>query len=323
MPAYNAARTLVRTHAEVIGLGIVDRVIVVDDASHDETVKIAKSLDLTTVHVHERNLGYGGNQKTCYNLALEHGADIAIMVHPDYQYTPLLIPAMAELIASGLYDAVLASRILGGGALSGGMPWWRYVANRGLTLVENFLTGAKISEYHTGYRAFSREVLETLPLEANSDDFIFDNQMIAQTLWADYRIAEVSCPTRYFAEASSINLPRSVVYVRVPRRRHGLPSGKIRPARLQTSVSPTGSPPAGHLRFFQMRDHAAQETARISLPREDGLGSSEQPVLASSTALGPFLRSDLAEGPSSQAPPRHLQPSTMARNRDADRRRPD
>lgn len=212
MPAYNAAKTLVRTHAEVMGLGIVDRVIVVDDASHDETVRIAKTLEHTTVHVHERNLGYGGNQKTCYNLALEHGADITIMVHPDYQYTPLLIPAMAELIASGLYDAVLASRILSGGALRGGMPLWRYVANRGLTFVENLLLQAKLSEYHTGYRAFSRDVLETLPLAENSNDFVFDNQMIAQTMWAGFQIAEVTCPTKYFAEASSINLARSMVY---------------------------------------------------------------------------------------------------------------
>lgn len=212
MPAYNAAKTLVRTHKEVMSLGIVDRVIIVDDASHDETVKIAKSLEKTTVHVHERNLGYGGNQKSCYNLALEHGADIAIMVHPDYQYTPLLIPAMAELIASGLYDTVLASRILGGGALAGGMPWWRYVANRGLTFVENLLTGAKLSEYHTGYRAFSREVLETLAFRQNSDDFVFDNEMILQTLWHGFKIAEVTCPTRYFPEASSINISRSIIY---------------------------------------------------------------------------------------------------------------
>lgn len=212
MPAYNAARTLVETHTEVLGLGIVDHVIVVDDASHDETVRIARTLEKTTVHVHGENLGYGANQKTCYRLALEHGADITLMVHPDYQYTPLLIPAMSELIASGLYDTVLASRILGGGALKGGMPWWRYVANRGLTFLENLLTGAKLSEYHTGYRAFSREVLETLSLAENSDDFVFDNEMIAQVLWHDFRIAEVTCPTRYFPEASSINLARSIIY---------------------------------------------------------------------------------------------------------------
>lgn len=212
MPAYNAARTLVRTHADVIALGIVDHIIVVDDASHDETLKIARTLENTMVHVHARNLGYGANQKTCYRLAREHEADITIMVHADYQYTPLLIPAMAELIASGLYDAVLASRILGGGALRGGMPIWRYVCNRGLTFVENLLTGAKLSEYHTGYRAFSRQLLETLPLDGNSNDFVFDNQMIAQALWFDFRIAEVTCPTNYSADSSSINLMRSVVY---------------------------------------------------------------------------------------------------------------
>ncbi|MES2660578.1 MAG: glycosyltransferase family 2 protein [Verrucomicrobiota bacterium] len=212
MPAYNAARTLFRTHSEVLALGIVDHVIVVDDASHDETLKIARTLANTTVHVHEQNLGYGANQKTCYRLALEHKADIIIMVHPDYQYTPLLIPTMAELIASGLYDTVLASRILGGGALRGGMPIWRYVSNRGLTFFENLLTGAKLSEYHTGYRAFSRKVIETLPLDENSNDFVFDNQMIAQVLWSGFRIAEVTCPTKYFPEASSINLARSLVY---------------------------------------------------------------------------------------------------------------
>ncbi len=211
-PAYNAERTLVRTHDEVMALGIVDHVIIVDDASHDDTLLIAKALARTSIHVHPRNLGYGGNQKTCYRLALEHGADIIIMVHPDYQYTPRLIPAMAELIASGIYDAVLASRILGGGALRGGMPLWRYVSNRMLTFVENLLTGAKLSEYHTGFRAFSREVLETLALESNSDDFVFDNQMIAQMLWSDCRIAEITCPTNYSSEASSIGFRRCVKY---------------------------------------------------------------------------------------------------------------
>lgn len=206
MPAYNAARTLVRTHSEVLALEIVDLVIVVDDASSDETMRIAKGLEHTILCVHPENLGYGANQKSCYRLALEHGADIIIMVHPDYQYTPRLIPAMAELIASGLYDAVLASRILGGGALRGGMPMWRYIFNRLLTLIENLFTGAKLSEYHTGYRAFSREVLEALDLESNSNDFIFDNQVIVQMLWSDFRIAEVTCPTRYSKEASSINL---------------------------------------------------------------------------------------------------------------------
>lgn len=212
MPTYNAARTLVRTHTEVLALGIVDHVVVVDDASHDETLTIAGALEKTSIHLHPKNLGYGANQKSCYRLALHHGADITIMVHPDYQYTPRLIPAMAELIASGLYDAVLASRILGGGALRGGMPMWRYFSNRLLTLIENLLTGAKLSEYHTGYRAFSREVLETLNMESNSDDFIFDNQVIAQMLWSDFRIAEVTCPTKYFKEASSISLPRCIRY---------------------------------------------------------------------------------------------------------------
>ena len=212
MPAYNAADTLRRTHAEVMNQEIVDHVILVDDASPDETAAIAKTLEHTTVFTHEENTGYGGNQKSCYRLALEKGADIVIMVHPDYQYTPLLIPAMAGMIGNGLYHCVLGSRILGGQALAGGMPLWKYVANRFLTLAENILIGAKLSEYHTGYRAFSREVLERLPLDENSDDFVFDNQMLAQILWHGYTIAEVSCPTKYFAEASSINLRRSIVY---------------------------------------------------------------------------------------------------------------
>ena len=212
MPAYNAAETLRRTHAEVLALGIVDSVIVVDDASRDDTAAIARTLESTSVHVHPRNRGYGANQKTCYGLALEADADIVIMVHPDYQYTPRLIPAMASLVANDLYHCVLGSRILGGYALKGGMPWWRYVSNRALTLVANVLTGAKLSEYHTGYRAFSRELLEKLPLEQNSDDFVFDNQMLLQILWRGYRIAEVSCPTRYEADASSITFARSVKY---------------------------------------------------------------------------------------------------------------
>jgi glycosyltransferase involved in cell wall biosynthesis len=173
---------------------------------------VAQKLPLTKVFVHERNLGYGGNQKTCYRLALEEGADIVIMVHPDYQYTPMLIPAMASLIGNGLYHCVLGSRILGGYALKGGMPPWKYIANRFLTLTENFLIGAKLSEYHTGYRAFSRELLLKLPLTNNSDDFVFDNQMLAQIVWYGYTIAEVSCPTSYFAEASSINFKRSMEY---------------------------------------------------------------------------------------------------------------
>jgi len=212
MPAYNAEATLRRTYDEAMAQEIVDLVIVVDDASHDETLRIAQSLPHTVVHRHPANLGYGGNQKNCYRLAVEHGGDIVIMVHPDYQYTPKLIPAMAAMIASGHYHCVLASRILGGRALANGMPWWRYVSNRFLTLVENLLTGAKLSEYHTGYRAFSGELLRTLPLEANSNDFVFDNQMLMQILWAGYTIAEISCPTRYFSEASSITFRRSVQY---------------------------------------------------------------------------------------------------------------
>ena len=212
MPAYNSALTLRRTWDEVMAQGVVDLVIVVDDASHDETAAIARTLPDTLVEIHPRNLGYGGNQKTAYRLALEQGADIVIMVHPDYQYTPRLIPAMATLIASGLYPCVLGSRILGGYARRGGMPWWRYVSNRFLTLVENVLLGSKLSEFHTGYRAFSRELLERLPLERNSDDFVFDNQVLAQVLWVGGTIAEISCPTRYAADASSINFSRSVRY---------------------------------------------------------------------------------------------------------------
>jgi len=212
MPAYNAEKTLLKTYEEVMTQGVVDKVILVDDASPDNTAKIAANLPLTKVFVHERNLGYGGNQKTCYRLALEEGADIVIMVHPDYQYTPKLIPAMTSLIGNGLYHCVLGSRILGGYALKGGMPLWKYIANRFLTFAENVLIGAKLSEYHTGYRAFSRELLLRLPLKNNSDDFVFDNQMMAQIVWFGYTVAEVSCPTKYFAEASSINLRRSIEY---------------------------------------------------------------------------------------------------------------
>jgi glycosyltransferase involved in cell wall biosynthesis len=212
MPAYNAAQTLRRTYDEVMSQGIVDLVIVVDDYSSDETTAIARTLPDTIVHTHPNNQGYGANQKTCYKLALEAGADIIIMVHPDYQYTPKLIPAMTSMIGNELYHCVLGSRILGGYALKGGMPWWKYVSNRFLTLAENIMMGAKLSEYHSGYRAFSRELLEKLPLEKNSDDFVFDNQMLAQILWLDYKIAEVSCPTKYFAEASSINFQRSIKY---------------------------------------------------------------------------------------------------------------
>src|SRR4029079_8185263 len=196
MPAYNAARTLRQTYDEVMAQGIVDLVILVDDASRDETVAMARALPHVQVEVHERNLGYGGNQKTCYRLALAAGADIVIMIHPDYQYTPALIPAMASLVASGLYPCVLASRILGGGALRGGMPWWKYVSNRFLTLIENLLLGAKLSEYHTGYRAFARSLLERLPLEENSNDFIFDNQVLVQIIRLGYPIGEVTCPTK-------------------------------------------------------------------------------------------------------------------------------
>jgi glycosyltransferase involved in cell wall biosynthesis len=212
MPAYNAEQTLRATHDEVMAQGIVDEVVVVDDASSDATVAIAGSLPNTVVHSHPRNQGYGANQKTCYRLALERGADIVIMVHPDYQYTPKLLPAMAALIASGLYDCVLGSRILGGYALEGGMPLWRYVANRFLTLVQNALIGAKLSEYHTGYRAYSRRLLETLSLDGNSDDFLFDNQMLTQIIWHGHIVAEVSCPTRYLEEASSIGFADSVGY---------------------------------------------------------------------------------------------------------------
>jgi len=212
MPAYNSAPTLRRTYDEVMEQEIVDLVIVVDDASRDETVAIARTLPNAVVEIHPRNRGYGANQKTAYRLALDRDADIVIMVHPDYQYTPRLIPAMACLIGNGLYPCVLGSRVLGGYALKGGMPAWRYVANRFLTLVENMLLGSKLSEFHTGYRAFSRDMLEKLPLERNSDDFVFDNQILAQVLWMGGTIAEISCPTNYFAEASSISFSKSVVY---------------------------------------------------------------------------------------------------------------
>jgi glycosyltransferase involved in cell wall biosynthesis len=241
MPAYNAEATLRKTHDEVLAQGVVDRVIVVDDASSDRTSEIARTLPHTLVHTHASNLGYGGNQKTCYRLALAQGADIVIMVHPDYQYTPKLIPAMASLIASGLYHCVLGSRVLGGHALRGGMPWWRYVANRALTAAENWLMAAKLSEFHTGYRAFSRELLEQLPLEHNSDDFVFDNQMIAEILWLGCTVAEVSCPTVYAAESSSISFARSV--------RYGFgclgTALRFRAARLGWLRSPLFPPPRG------------------------------------------------------------------------------
>jgi glycosyltransferase involved in cell wall biosynthesis len=210
MPAYNAEKTLQQTYAEV-PRDIVDQVILTDDLSKDGTVKLAEELGLT-VFRHEKNRGYGGNQKTCYEKALAMGADIVVMVHPDYQYTPLLITAMTSMIAYGVYDAVLASRILGKTARAGGMPLYKYISNRFLTFAQNLLIRQKLSEYHTGYRAFSRQVLEQLPLEENSDDFIFDNQMLTQIAYFDFRIGEISCPTKYFPEASSINFSRSSKY---------------------------------------------------------------------------------------------------------------
>lgn len=210
MPAYNAAATLRQTWAE-LPQEYVDEIVLVDDGSHDDTVSVAKSLGIVTF-VHPRNRGYGGNQKTCYREALKLGADVVVMVHPDYQYSPRLTLAMASMIISGHYDAVLASRILCGGTLSGGMPKYKYVANRCLTLLQNFFLGAKMSEYHSGFRAFSAELLKALPLEENSDDFVFDNEMLAQTLHFGFRIGEISCPTRYEPESSSISFGRSVRY---------------------------------------------------------------------------------------------------------------
>jgi glycosyltransferase involved in cell wall biosynthesis len=211
LPAYNAALTLEQTYRE-IPLELVDEVILCDDASRDNTPELAKRIGITEVLVHEQNKGYGGNQKTLYNRALELGADIVIMLHPDYQYTPRLIPAMVNIIGDDLYDVVLGSRILGTGALKGGMPMYKYIANRFLTFTQNLLVNHKLSEYHTGYRAFSREVLETINFNQNSDDFVFDNEMLSQVIYADFEIAEVTCPTRYFEEASSINFSRSVKY---------------------------------------------------------------------------------------------------------------
>jgi len=210
LPAYNASSTLEKTYRE-IPFDIVDDVIMVDDASSDDTVKVAKDLGITTF-IHENNLGYGGNQKTCYREALKKGADVVVMLHPDYQYTPKLIGAMASLIAIGQYHLVLGSRIISGGALAGGMPIYKYIANRMLTFFENILLGKKISEYHTGYRAFSRELLENLPFQNNSNDFVFDNEFIAQTVYFSYSVGEISCPARYFPQASSINFRKSVKY---------------------------------------------------------------------------------------------------------------
>lgn len=211
LPAYNAEKTLEQTYSE-IPFDIVDEVVLVDDRSRDNTVDKAKSLGINHVIRHEINKGYGGNQKTCYDTALKLGADIVIMLHPDYQYTPKLIHSMAYLIANGVYPVVLGSRILGNGALKGGMPMVKYIANRGLTLIQNILVNQKLSEYHTGYRAFSKEVLEAIDYHANSDDFVFDNQMMSQIIYAGFPVAEVTCPTKYFKEASSINLSRSTVY---------------------------------------------------------------------------------------------------------------
>ena len=210
LPAYNAEKTLESTYRE-IPLDIVDEVILVDDASKDNTVSVAQQLGIKVIK-HDRNLGYGGNQKTCYSKALQQNADIVVMLHPDYQYTPKLISAMAYLLESDEFDVVLGSRILGGKARSGGMPLYKYISNRFLTLVQNLLMGAKLSEYHTGYRAFTRKVLESIPLNNNSNDFVFDNEMLSQILYADFRVGEITCPTKYFAEASSINFSRSLKY---------------------------------------------------------------------------------------------------------------
>ncbi|MCR4826722.1 MAG: glycosyltransferase family 2 protein [Bacteroidales bacterium] len=211
MPAYNAALTLKKTYSE-IPMEIVDEVILVDDKSSDETVETAKAIGIKHVISHERNKGYGGNQKTCYQKALELGADVVIMLHPDYQYTPKLIESISYMIVNGLYPVVLGSRILGNGALKGGMPRYKYFFNRCLTWFQNVMTGQKLSEYHTGYRAFSRDVLEKIPFMRNSDDFVFDNQMLAQIIYADYDIGEITCPTKYFPDASSINFRRSCRY---------------------------------------------------------------------------------------------------------------
>ncbi|MBI4946528.1 MAG: glycosyltransferase family 2 protein [Bacteroidetes bacterium] len=211
LPAYNAERTLKKTYDE-IPMDIVDEVVLVDDCSKDNTVEVAKQIGIRHIIRHEKNKGYGGNQKSCYDKALELGADIVIMLHPDYQYTPLLIPAMASIIANNLYDVVLGSRILGKGALKGGMPLYKFIFNRFLTFSENVLVNQKLSEYHTGYRAFSKNILEKINYHANSDDFVFDNQMLSQIIYAGYDIAEVTCPTKYFKEASSINFSRSAKY---------------------------------------------------------------------------------------------------------------
>jgi glycosyltransferase involved in cell wall biosynthesis len=241
LPAYNAARTLERTIRE-LPRNVVDDIILVDDASRDNTAELARSLGIHTL-VHRKNLGYGGNQKTCYAEALSRGADIVVMLHPDYQYDPRLVPAMSWLIAADVYDVVLGSRIIGNGAIRGGMPRYKYISNRALTMFQNVLMGEKLSEYHTGYRAFSRRVLESLPLEANSNDFVFDNQMLGQIFYFGFRVGEVSCPTRYMAESSSINFRRSCEY--------GLgvlqTSMMYRLAKLHLRSSPIFVPSAGKL----------------------------------------------------------------------------
>lgn len=211
MPAYNAEKTLKKTYSE-LPFDIVDEVVIVDDASNDQTVDVAKSLGVKHIIKHDKNLGYGGNQKSCYKKALSLEADIIIMLHPDYQYTPLLIPSMVHLLSTNLYHVVFASRILGKGALAGGMPLYKYVANRSLTLIQNFLLGQKLSEYHTGYRAFTSKVLKSVNFEKNSDDFVFDNEFIVQVFNAGFDIAEITCPTKYFPEGSSINFKKSVKY---------------------------------------------------------------------------------------------------------------
>lgn len=211
LPAYNAEQTLESTYRE-IPLDIIDEIVLVDDASSDNTIKLAEQLGIKHIIRHEKNRGYGGNQKTCYKKALELKGDIIIMLHPDYQYTPLLLPVMSHMIASGLYDMVLGSRILGKGALKGGMPLYKYISNRVLTFIQNVLINEKLSEYHTGYRAYKREILEKIDFENNSEDFVFDNEFISQSVYAGFRIGEVSCPTKYFDEASSINFKRSLTY---------------------------------------------------------------------------------------------------------------
>jgi len=211
LPAYNAAKTLQRTYEE-INRSLVDEVILVDDASKDNTVAVAKGIGIAHIICHEKNKGYGGNQKTCYEKALSLGADIIVMLHPDYQYTPALIAPMVAMIANGVYPVVLGSRILGRGAIKGGMPLYKYLFNRLLTVTQNILMGQKLSEYHTGYRAYHKEVLQSIPFQQNSDDFVFDNELLAQIFYKGYEVAEVTCPTKYFAEASSINFSRSAIY---------------------------------------------------------------------------------------------------------------